>query len=114
MGGEAGVSNNEFVPYLENPISSSARAIGTAPPSIYCEYIKTIPCDLLIEDNIYFIFPLYFPISSKEKILPNFSNVESLYLNLFFVFGLKSIVLAKPFFPNKNLLSSSSKFSKFL
>ena len=76
-----GVLNKDFPPYFVNPISSRANAIGTPPPSIYCEYIKIIPSEFLIESQIVAILPLYFPISLGENILPKFCNVTSLYLN---------------------------------
>ena len=35
-------------PALVKPSSSNARAIGTRPPSMYCEYIRTTPVEFII------------------------------------------------------------------
>ena len=65
--------------YLPKPISSNARAIGTIPPSIYCEYTKTIPVDSRIFWHTCAILAPYFSKFTELNILPYFFSTSGLY-----------------------------------
>ena len=94
IGSVGGSANSDLVlyelPYRDNPISSSANAMGTTPPSIYCEYTMTMPVEFNIVLHIELIFPLYFEILEGLKIRPYFSSAFGLYSKLY---RLLSVVL---------------------